>query len=332
MQKIAAPMSIKLNCFGVMKTFVQIAAAIDLLHQHHLVHGQICTNTILIDMNVNAQLYHPITASVRDCKKKSISQFMAPELYRFENLVLANQDLDVRPTGAADVYSFGVWLYALITGTNPLAQIKPSEAEAIVAEMNRQYDEVYGENEQRHDGAKFAWGPFDMSLVSDARLRRSIRQFVVYDPEKRADLHEHLLRYYKDELVNNDVYRFVDPARDRLIKNADVPAWVRGFKRAREQIFLAVKRAHVLFNRVCTVEGYAVFRASLVQLVWERLQLGDDREVTLRGRNVTGRQLIGEEVDKFYQCKNSVLVGYAKETVREPDPLLVADMRGAIYD
>ena len=62
-------MSIKLNCFGVMKTFIQVAAAVDLLHQHHLIHGQICTNTILIDLNINAQLYHPITASVRDCRK-----------------------------------------------------------------------------------------------------------------------------------------------------------------------------------------------------------------------------------------------------------------------
>lgn len=82
-----------------------------------------------------------------------------------------------------------------------------------------------------------------MSKVTDTRLRRSIRQFVVYDPTKRANLHEHLLTYYKDELVSNDVYKYVDAARDKIIKSADIPAWVRGFKKAREQIFLAVRRA-----------------------------------------------------------------------------------------
>lgn len=40
-------------------------------------------------------------------------------------------------------------MYALITGTNPLAELKPSEVKPIVDEMNRQYDEVYGDNEQR---------------------------------------------------------------------------------------------------------------------------------------------------------------------------------------
>lgn len=74
---------------------------------------------------------------------------MAPELYHFECCVMQNQDIDVQPTEAADVYSFGVWLYSLITGSNPLEQLLPSEVKPIVDEMNRQYDEVYGENEQR---------------------------------------------------------------------------------------------------------------------------------------------------------------------------------------
>lgn len=137
LKKIAAPMSIKLNCFGVMKTFIQVAAAIDLLHQHHLIHGQVCTNTILIDMNIHAQLYHPITASIRDCKKKLILQFMAPELYHFEHCVLQRLDIDAQPTEAVDVYAFGVWLYTLITGTNPLEKILPCDVKPIVDEMNR---------------------------------------------------------------------------------------------------------------------------------------------------------------------------------------------------
>lgn len=132
-----------------MKTFIQVAAALDLLHQHNLIHGQICTNTILIDTNVNAQIYHPITASVRDCKKKSILQFMAPELYHFEHCILQNQDIDALPTEAVDVYSFGVWLYSLVTGNNPLEKLQPNEVKEAVDEMNMQYDEVYGENEQR---------------------------------------------------------------------------------------------------------------------------------------------------------------------------------------
>ena len=152
-----------------------------------------------------------------------------------------------------------------------------------------------------------------MSLITDSRLRRSIRQFVVYDPAGRADLHEHLLKYYKDELINNDVCKYVDAERDRFIKSADVPTWVRGFKKAREQIFLAVKRAPTIFDRVCSVEDYAVFRASLVQLIWDTLKLGEDRQVLIRGRVVTGVQLIGEEVDKFYYSKNPVLANYAKD-------------------
>lgn len=155
-----------------------------------------------------------------------------------------------------------------------------------------------------------------MSLITDSRLRRSIRQFVVYNPAERANLHEHLLKYYKDELINNDVCKYVDAERDRLVKSADVPAWVRGFKRAREQIFLAVKRAHALFDQIFTVESYTTFRASLVQLIWDKLKFGEDKEVLIRGRLVTGNQLIGEEVDKFYYSKNPVLTGCAKNVHR----------------
>ena len=106
-----------------------------------------------------------------------------------------------------------------------------------------------------------------MSLIKDSRLRRSIRQFLVFDPQKRANFHEHLIKYYKDELVDKDVYKYVDPKDDQRIKSVYVPKWLRGFKNARGQLYLAVRRTRALFDKIYTVDQYAVFRASLVQLI-----------------------------------------------------------------
>jgi len=92
---------------------IQVADAVDHMHNRGFLHRDLCTGNILVDRDLTAKLIDfglaiPKNLSDLYVGKAGTPSYMAPELIRTD-----------KTTVQTDVYSFGVVMYEFLTGKKP---------------------------------------------------------------------------------------------------------------------------------------------------------------------------------------------------------------------
>ena len=105
----------------------QIARAVDVVHRHGILHGDIKPHNILIEDQTNRPMISDFGLAVLDAASNSSEEagiagtpaYMAPELANAVIQGLTTSDICASRTISSDVYSLGATLWASLTGCSP---------------------------------------------------------------------------------------------------------------------------------------------------------------------------------------------------------------------
>ncbi len=134
----------------IVRYLEQIARAVDVVHRHGILHGDIKPQNILIESRSDRPMISDfglaaLDATVRNTPEAGIAgtpAYMAPELAHAAITGRSQDDINASRTISSDVYSLGATLWAALSGCSPCIEDRtPSQQLADVAAGKLRFEE-----------------------------------------------------------------------------------------------------------------------------------------------------------------------------------------------
>lgn len=308
-----------------LELFIQMCNAIQHAHQKGIVHRDVKPSNILItfldgvptpkviDFGIAKALNHNLTDKTLFTRYSALMgtvEYMSPEQAEMSGL-----DIDTR----SDIYSLGILLYELITGTTPLAANQTRKLNRLNLSSTLQEQEVAPPSTRlsQMDTKSFS-KQWTVGHVEVARRVRGDLDWVVMKAIARDREH----RYPSAAELTADIQRFLNgegvlaaaPSRWYQLKSL--------YRRHRIALWITTLTTLLLLTStiVCSVFAYHSWKAQMAQS--ETLRVLSEKSLELEGKN--RRLIVAEkevrrilEIEQYDSAHMSVLSNHSRLLGRE---------------